>query len=91
MIARRIHIEGKVQGVFFRDWTVETARQIGVSGWVRNRRDGAVEVLAIGAPEAVEALVAELRQGSPASRVARVSVEETEPEAVDGFSRAPTA
>lgn len=91
MIARSIRIEGRVQGVCFRDWTVETARRIGVSGWVRNRRDGSVEVLAIGAPEAVEALVAELRQGSPASRVARVSVQETEPEAVDGFSRVPTA
>lgn len=90
MIARSIRIEGKVQGVCFRKWTVETARRIGVSGWVRNRRDGSVEVLAIGAPEVVEALVAELRQGSPASRVARVSVEETVPEAVDGFSRAPT-
>ena len=91
MIARRIRVEGKVQGVAFRDWTVETARAIGVAGWVRNRRDGSVEVLAIGRHEAVDALVVRLHEGSPASRVARVLVEEALPEAVDGFSRMPTA
>lgn len=91
MIARRIRIEGKVQGVYFRDWSVDAAREIGVTGWVRNRRDGSVEVLAVGESEAVERLIARLHEGSPPSRVARVLVKEAPLERLDGFSRAPTA
>ena len=70
MIARNIRIEGQVQGVCFRDWAVEAARAIGVSGWVRNRRDGSVEVFTLGEPELVERFVDRLREGAPASRVA---------------------
>jgi len=48
MIARSIFIEGHVQGVFFREWTVQRARELGLSGWVRNLRDGRVEIYAAG-------------------------------------------
>jgi acylphosphatase len=91
MIARTIRVEGKVQGVFFRDWAVETARAIGVAGWVRNRRDGSVELLAAGEAEAVDRFIARLREGSPPSRVDRLIVEEVAPGAIDGFTRRPTA
>ncbi|KAK4348489.1 hypothetical protein RND71_031244 [Anisodus tanguticus] len=50
----RAVIKGRVQGVFYRDWTVENAKQSGLKGWVRNRRDGSVEALFSGSPEKVQ-------------------------------------
>lgn len=90
MIVRSIRIEGHVQGVFFRDWTVEQARALGISGWVRNRRDGSVEVYAAGERDALDRFVARLHEGSPPSRVERVEVQDAAPEVVDGFVRRPT-
>lgn len=90
MIARNIRISGEVQGVWFRDWTVETARALGVSGWVRNRRDGSVEVLAVGDDAAVERLIERLHEGSPPSRVERVVVQDVAVEATEGFARRST-
>lgn len=90
MIARSIFIEGKVQGVFFREWTVQRAREIGVNGWVRNRRDGRVEVFAVGDPPLVDRIIDQLREGSPASAVERVEIEEAAMERVDGFTRRQT-
>ncbi len=89
-IARRIRVHGKVQGVWFRDWTVERAVALGLDGWVRNRLDGTVEVLARGSAEAVEAMIDACRQGSPASRVDKVEVEETPGLTGAGFVRKPT-
>ena len=91
MIARTIRIEGKVQGVWFRDWTVQAAQAIGVSGWVRNRADGSVEVYALGEPELVERLTDRLREGSPAARVDRIDVQEAALQPVNGFTRRGTA
>lgn len=91
MIARLIRITGKVQGVWFRDWAVQVAQGIGVSGWVCNRRDGSVEVYALGEAALVERLIAQLGEGSPASRVDRVEVEDAEVQPVDGFTRGATA
>ena len=87
MIARTIHIHGKVQGVFFRDWAVEAARAIGVSGWVGNCPDGSVEVYAQGEADLVERFTDRLREGSPASRVDRIDAQAAELHPVDGFSR----
>jgi acylphosphatase len=56
-------VRGRVQGVGFRDATARTARQLGVQGWVRNRADGTVEVLAEGGAEALAQLEAFLRTG----------------------------
>lgn len=90
-IARRIRIEGRVQGVFFRDWTVETASALGLTGWVRNRDDGSVEALAIGEPSAVERLIAACREGPRLARVDRVTAEDAEPETFRTFGRRPDA
>jgi acylphosphatase len=86
-VARTIHVEGKVQGVFFRDWTIGTARRIGISGWVRNRRNGSVEVFAVGEPAVIDRFIEHLREGSPASRVDRLHIEESPVEEIEGFSR----
>jgi acylphosphatase len=90
MIGRRIRIFGLVQGVFFRAWTMREAQLLGVRGWVRNRRDGSVEILAYGEAAAVDALIARCEQGPSNARVDRVSVEEDSGEAPSGFRTAPT-
>jgi acylphosphatase len=68
----RLIIEGRVQGVFFRDSTRKEAARIGVSGLVRNRPEGTVEVVAEGAEEKVRKLVAWCHHGPSAARVTRV-------------------
>ena len=81
MIARRVVVHGRVQGVGYRDAMCDAVRDARVQGWVRNRRDGTVEALVQGEPAAVEALVAWCRRGPPAARVTSVIVHET---VVDG-------
>jgi acylphosphatase len=91
-IARRLAIHGQVQGVFYRGWTVETARGLGLAGWVRNRRDGTVEAVIQGEAAAVERLITLAGRGPPAARVDRVEAVEIDPdESLTGFSQQPTA
>lgn len=86
-IRRRLFVEGLVQGVFFRDGTRLAAQSLGVGGWVRNLRDGRVEVLAEGEPPAVGKLIDWCRAGPPAARVERVEVvEEADLEGFAGFT-----
>jgi acylphosphatase len=85
MIARRVHVTGRVQGVWFRGWTREQAERFGVSGWVRNRSDGSVEAVLLGPDAAVEALIAALREGPPAAEVEEIHVSETEAPKERGF------
>lgn len=68
----RFVVRGRVQGVFFRQSTVEQARGLGLAGWVRNREDGLVEGLASGAPDALARLRAWLQRGPPAAQVEAV-------------------
>jgi acylphosphatase len=68
----RLVIEGRVQGVWFRDSTRKEAQRLGVTGWVRNRRDGTVEVLAEGPEEQINRLVRWSHQGPSFARVSRV-------------------
>jgi acylphosphatase len=81
-VARRCLVAGRVQGVFYRASTRQRALQLGVSGYARNLPDGRVEVLACGAPQAVEALCEWLWQGSPASQVTSVVVDSVAPESM---------
>lgn len=71
----RVTVEGKVQGVWFRAWTREQALARGLAGWVRNRRDGSVEAVFDGPPDAVEAMIAACWDGPSAARVQAVRVE----------------
>jgi acylphosphatase len=85
VIARRVVVHGRVQGVFFRDRTHRHARAEGVTGWVRNNPDGTVEIHAEGERAAVEQLIAFAREGPPLAQVERVDVEDIEPEGLEGF------
>ncbi|HEV8333217.1 MAG TPA: acylphosphatase [Steroidobacteraceae bacterium] len=69
IIARRCYVSGRVQGVFYRASTRERAQQLGCRGYARNLADGRVEVLAVGEPAAVDALVEWLWRGPPAAHV----------------------
>jgi acylphosphatase len=68
----RLIIQGRVQGVWFRDSTRREAVRLGVTGWVKNRRDGGVEVVAEGPEEKVKQLVAWCHQGPSHARVTDV-------------------
>ena len=68
-IRRRAVIHGRVQGVFFRDAARQKARDLGLSGWVRNRPDGTVEAVIEGEPSAVQEMLHELRsRPAPSAR-----------------------
>jgi acylphosphatase len=75
-------VRGRVQGVAFRAFTQGVARRRGVAGWVANHHDGSVRGEVQGAAGDVEAFLAEIREGSPWSRVDEVVVNGREP--VDG-------
>ena len=77
---------GRVQGVFFRQWAVNHARALGVSGWVRNLPDGTVEAHVEGDEGAVRKMIDELRRGPSQARVEDLTVENIEPEDMQGFS-----
>jgi acylphosphatase len=71
----RAVIRGRVQGVFFRGFTERSAAALGLQGWVRNRPDGSVEVLAEGSRADLQALLAALGRGPAAARVDAVETE----------------
>ena len=88
---RRLRIHGEVQGVYYRGWSVETARALDLAGWVRNRRDGTVEMLVHGEEAAVQQMIERCREGPPAARVAQIDVEDSGEPAPVGFESRPTA
>lgn len=89
---RCVHVlvEGRVQGVWYRGWTVETAQALGLDGWVRNLSDGRVEAVFMGAGAAVDSMLAACRQGPPAARVTAVTVEEGAEHPGHGFQQRAT-
>lgn len=77
MSARQFRVVGRVQGVGFRWFVQLRAEELGLSGWVRNRPDGSVEVAVAGDDSALDRLEAALREGPPHARVSAVEREET--------------
>jgi len=75
-VRRRLTVEGYVQGVFFRACTQEKAQELQVSGWVRNRWDGTVEVLAEGEASRLAELIRWCHKGPPGASVTHVRVDE---------------
>jgi len=84
-VARQLVIRGTVQGVGFRWYTRDRARELGVAGWVRNLPDGGVEAFVEGAPDRVDEMVAWLRHGPSSARVRSVDVIEAAPAGGDSF------
>ena len=82
--ARRFVVRGRVQGVGFRWFVEREAHILGVAGWVRNKADGRVEVLAQGTREQLDALSSRLREGPRAARVD--DVEESEANLTEGLT-----
>jgi acylphosphatase len=82
----RLCIIGRVQGVGYRAWATRVAADLGLRGWVRNRADGSVELLATGIAEAVSAMVEAAYRGPPAARVEAVEIADDEDDGSVGFS-----
>lgn len=85
----QVRIEGNVQGVGFRRWTQRLARQLSLTGWVRNRRDGSVEAVFSGETQAIEEALARCRMGPRSAKVTGVAVIGEDVAAVDGFEIRP--
>lgn len=83
MIARRVTISGRVQGVGFRYALADEARARNLRGWVRNRREGTVEAVLAGVEADVEAVIAWAHHGPPAARVTEVVVESVVTDALE--------
>ena len=86
MIRMHALVTGRVQGVFFRDFTRRAALDRDLSGWVRNLADGRVEAVLEGERGAVEAMLEQLREGPEMARVEHVEYHEESPEGLDGFT-----
>lgn len=84
-IARQVVVHGHVQGVSFRDSARRAAERHGVTGWVANRDDGAVEAVLEGPSDDVEAVIDQFRHGPRGASVERVEVRERDVEGLTGF------
>ena len=88
----RLIITGRVQGVGYRDWALTTGRRLGLAGWVRNRRDGSVEIFIVGDDSAVGEMIAACRRGPAMARVDAVDFEPVDLDVLPaGFTLLPTA
>lgn len=86
----RLRITGSVQGVGFREWSVQQAAERKLNGWVRNRSDGSVEMLISGPDRTIQDMLGACTQGPEGARVANIDIlNEKEPPAA-GFVRKPT-
>jgi acylphosphatase len=96
MTCVHVFVRGRVQGVGYRAWTADEAEARGLTGFVRNRRDGSVEALLVGDETSVRAMIAAMRSGPPMARVD--AIEESAPASDvsrlagdDNFAMLPTA
>jgi len=88
----RLTINGRVQGVGYRDWAMTTGRQLGLAGWVRNRSDGSVEALIVGEETAVGTMIEACRKGPAMARVDAIDIEPVDLDVLpSGFTQLPTA
>jgi acylphosphatase len=91
--SRTVHarVEGRVQGVGYRAWVEHTARSLGLAGWVRNLRDGSVEMMLQGASENVTAMLRSCEHGPPDARVTKIEILGEGASAYTAFEVLPTA
>ncbi len=93
-VTRHLIVSGRVQGVGYRYSLCAEAQANGISGWVRNRRDGTVEAVLQGSPEAVERTLAWAKRGPPGARVTAIEVRDAQGEfdrPYTGFEQLPSA
>ena len=76
---KRLRIRGTVQGIGFRVWVEREALALGLKGWVRNRLDGAVEVLLAGPPGAVAQMIERCWKGPPLAKIESIDIEDAVP------------
>ena len=88
---RHLIVHGRVQGVWYRGWTVDQAEALGLDGWVRNRRDGTVEILVSGSEAAVEEMIRRCHEGPSAAQVERIEETDGGEAPAKGFTQHPTA
>ena len=88
-VTKHLAISGRVQGVGFRFYMERKARELGLAGWVRNRRDGSVESVIQGSPQAVDAMITWAQRGPASAVVSEVKISEGEGE-FDRFEVRPT-
>jgi acylphosphatase len=92
VLEKAFRITGRVQGVFYRAWTQNTANELGLGGTVRNRRDGSVEAHVRGSASSVKAFESRLWDGPPAAAVENVeNLEPADPGSARDFQVLPTA
>lgn len=86
----RVEIEGRVQGVWFRGWTLQESKRLGLAGWVRNRRDGSVEAVFSGNADDVDEMCQLCYAGPGSAAVTSVRVFDAEPPDHLSFEARPT-
>ena len=90
-ITRLVRITGEVQGVWYRGWTLEQANLYGLTGWVRNHKDGSVEALFNGPALIVMELINACRTGPPAANVRFIESDVADDPGLNSFEQRPTA
>ena len=85
-----VRIEGRVQGVYYRAWTEQTARRLNLDGWLRNRRDGSVESVFSGPETQVDEMLRRCAEGPPNAKVTSVTVTDEGGAPPSGFTVLPT-
>lgn len=88
--AVRLIISGRVQGVWYRGWTVERANELGLDGWVRNRADGDVEALVVGMESQVNQMIKQCWTGPGMADVSHIEVQQALGMTPKGFTQKPT-
>lgn len=88
---QRVFVSGKVQRIGYRDWAVRKGQELGLTGWVRNLKDGRVELLVAGDEAAVGAMAEACREGPAAARVDHVEARADGERAPMGFTKRFTA
>lgn len=92
MTIKTVHLKiiGRVQGVWYRAWTQDTAKDLALNGWVRNRMDGSVEAIVSGKDDAVAQLIEKCWKGPSAARVDNITFTEIDEVVAPGFKQEPT-
>ena len=90
-MATRLVVTGRVQGVGYRQWMCREAERLGLTGWVRNLRDGSVESVVDGSPEAVREIIELARAGPPGARVTAVRIQADVPGEFSRFEWRPSS